>query len=203
MDSGPSRSRPGAMDAILSGLEAGMLGVLWMLAWLGVSAVWGRLTFWTSENLMATAFYGEGALRRGFSSHTISGMALYLLIYSTLGALFALALRDRLTYARTVIAGVLVGLAWHYVSYHLIGRAVMPLAALLHPERQTVVGHVLWGAVAGRFRLYLGREDHAQPATVETPAEIADPETPPPAAELPAAEAGAAAEPGSSDRDLP
>ena len=74
-----------------------MLGVLWMLAWLGVSAAWQRLSFWAPENLMATAFYGGDGLSRDFSGHTISGMALYLLLYSTLGALFALAARNATT----------------------------------------------------------------------------------------------------------
>src|SRR5437764_14484293 len=88
--------RPDALSSTLAGLQAGMLGVCWMLAWLGLSAVWQRRSFWTAENLMATAFYGERALRSGFASRTLSGLALYLLLYSLLGALFAALLRNRL-----------------------------------------------------------------------------------------------------------
>src|SRR5437867_476971 len=50
--------RPDALSATLAGLQAGMLGVCWMLAWLGLSAKWQNRSFWTAENLMATAFYG-------------------------------------------------------------------------------------------------------------------------------------------------
>jgi hypothetical protein len=158
MDTAPERGRPGALAALLCGLQAGMLGVLWMLAWLGVSALWQRLSFWTPENLMAAAFYGAGALRGGFSSRAVSGMALYLVLYSALGALFALAARERWTRTRTVLAGMLFGLGWYYLSYRLIWKGVMPLAAMLHPERATIAGHLLYGAVLGRF------PEHQRPA---------------------------------------
>src|ERR1039457_5804178 len=66
----------------LAGLQAGMIGICWMLAWLGVSAMGQRRRFWTAENLMATVFHGDTAIRRGFASSTLSGLALYLLAYS-------------------------------------------------------------------------------------------------------------------------
>jgi hypothetical protein len=165
MDTASERAGAGPLSALLAGLQAGMQGVLWMLAWLGVYAAWQRLSFWTPENLMATAFYGSGALRRDFSGRTISGMALYLLLYSTLGALFALALRARRTRPRTILLGVLFGLCWYFLSYRLIWKRVMPLAALLYPERPTMIGHLIYGAILGRFPAYQRRAEEAQPSS--------------------------------------
>ena len=77
------------LAVFLAGLQAGMIAICWMLAWLGLSAMGQRRSFWTAENLMATVFHGDAAIRRGFGSTTLSGLALYLLIYSLLGAVFA------------------------------------------------------------------------------------------------------------------
>ncbi len=82
---------PGKITAFLAGLQGGMVGILCMLAWLGVSASWLRRSFWTSENLVAGAFYGDAAVQRGFVAGSVSGAALYILVYTALGGLFAAA----------------------------------------------------------------------------------------------------------------
>jgi len=157
--------RPDTLTATLAGLQAGMLGVFWMLGWLGVSATWQNRSFWTAENLMATAFYGGSAIRPGFTRETFSGLALYLLIYSLLGALLAAVVRGRVSRTRAVLFSVLFALAWYYVSFRLIWRTVLPLVFLLHTSQATVFGHLVYGVVLGRFPLYL----HPKPAvqTVE------------------------------------
>ena len=149
-------SRPtSALDTFLAGLQAGMIAVCWMLAWLGVSAMWQRRSFWTSENLMASVFYGDAAIRRGFSFSTVSGMALHFIVYSLLGALFAAAVRSRLTGLGTLLAGILFALAWYYLWFHAIGKNMLPLIALLHAERPTVFGHVIYGGLLARFHAFL------------------------------------------------
>ena len=89
MDAATESSRPRALSAFLAGLQGGMIGVLCMLAWLGVSATWQQRSFWTAENLMASVFYGARAIRSGFAGETLSGLAMYVVLYSLLGALFA------------------------------------------------------------------------------------------------------------------
>src|SRR5678816_1325801 len=105
MEAATERERVSAISAFLGGLQAGMLGVCWMLAWLGVSAVWQRRSFWSAENLMASAFYGGSAIRNGFGFATLSGLALHLFLYSLLGAIFALAIRDRVSQTRILLFG--------------------------------------------------------------------------------------------------
>ena len=157
MDAAIEGRRPSALSAFLAGLQAGMLGVCWMLAWMGASAVWQRRSFWTAENLMASVFYGNAAIRRGFAGTTVSGLALYLLLYSLLGAGFAMVVRGRLPRLRAALLSVVFALGWYYLSFHAIWRSVAPLITLLHVERPTVLGHVIYGALLGRFPVYLPR----------------------------------------------
>ena len=146
-----------SLSAFLAGLQAGMVGVWWMLAWMGASAVWQRRSFWTPENLMASVFYGNAAIRRGFAASTVSGLALYVLLYSLLGAGFAMAVAGRLPRPRLALASVAFALCWYYAAFHLAAKTVWPLVVLLDTERTTFLGHALYGALLARFPVYLPR----------------------------------------------
>jgi hypothetical protein len=132
--------------------------------------VWQLRSFWTAENLMASAFYGGSAIRSDFGSVTLSGLALHLFLYSLLGAIFAVAIRDRVSPARILLLGVLFGLSWYFISYRILWKTAMPLVALLHPERPTLLGHLIYGTFLGRFPAYL-----PSPIAVE---QTADPGSP-------------------------
>ncbi|MBZ5582565.1 MAG: hypothetical protein LAQ30_10250 [Acidobacteriia bacterium] len=153
-----------ALFVSLAGLEAGMIGALLLLGWLGVAAKWHRRSFWAPENLMASVFYGADAIRGGFSSRTVSGLALYLLLYSVLGALFAFAVQARLPRFRTALLGVLFALSWYYLSFQVLWRTVAPLITRLHIEAPTIWGHVIYGAMLGRFPVYfaLGEKEQSE-----------------------------------------
>jgi hypothetical protein len=150
------------LAVFLAGLQAGMIGICWMLAWLGLSAMGQRRTFWTAENLMASVFHGGTAIRRGFGLSTLSGIALYLLVYSLLGAGFAVTARNRLTSLGTVLLGVLFSLGWYCLWFRALGQTMMPLVWLLHAERSTAFGHVIFGVLVARFPNYLPKLE--QPA---------------------------------------
>jgi hypothetical protein len=177
-----SQPKSGGLAIALAGLEGGMVGVLWMLAWMGISSAWEQRSFWGPENLFATAFYGGSAYGMGFARSTFSGLALYLLLYSLLGALFAVVVRVRLSRLRILMFAVLFGAAWYFVSFRLIWKTVMPLAYLLHSEHPTFLGHLIYGTFLGRFPLYL------EPSRPPVPANTAAPglETPPAAEADPA-----------------
>ncbi|HEY2014327.1 MAG TPA: DUF6789 family protein [Bryobacteraceae bacterium] len=163
------------ISALLAGLQAGMLGVCWMLAWLGVSAEWQLRSFWTAENLMASAFYGERAIRSGFAVRTVSGLALYLLLYSLLGGLFAAVLGDRIPRLRLMLLGILFALCWYFISFRLLWKSMMPLVALLHSAQPTAVGHLIYGTLLGRYSVYLPQR--AKPEAEGPAPEAAAPET--------------------------
>jgi hypothetical protein len=132
-----------------------MLGVCWMLLWLGVSDVWQRRSFWTAENLMASAFYGDSAIRSGFAARTLSGLALYLILYSLLGALLAAVIGGRMPRTRVLLLSLVFALSWYYFSFRLLWKSVLPLVALLHSSQTTALGHLIYGTVLGRYPAYL------------------------------------------------
>ena len=166
------------LEIFLAGLQAGMIGICWMLAWLGLSAMGQRRSFWTAENLMASVFHGDAAIRRGFGTTTLSGIALYLLIYSLLGAVFALCIRGHFTGLGTLLLGVLFAVGWYALWFRLLGQTLMPLVWLLHAENATAFGHVLFGALIARFPAYLPKQEPpaAETAAVETGGETAPPD---------------------------
>src|SRR5438270_12734503 len=155
MDAATDPPRASAAAALLAGLQSGILGVFWMLAWLGVTASWQQRSFWTAENLMASAFYGPRAIHSGFAMQTLSGLALYFLIYGLLGAGVAVLLGDRLPRTRILLIAMVVALAWYYLTFRVIWRSILPLVALLHVERTTAFGHVIYGFVLGLYPRYL------------------------------------------------
>lgn len=155
-----------AAPVFLAGLEAGLIAALVFLAWMSVTAILEHRSFWTPENLMASVFYGGAAIRGGLASTTFAGLALCLLLYSLLGALFAAAFRNRLSRLRLTLAGILFGLCWYFLSFRLIWSSVAPLIPLLHIVPTTMWGHAIYGALLARYPVYAGMD--LEPARGET-----------------------------------
>ncbi len=113
-----------------------MLGAFWMLAWLGVSAAWQRRSFWTAENLLASAFYGaDGDPRRFRLEHRVRPGALSAALQPAGRG----CSRRRCAAAGSRVAdaagAMAFALAWYYLSFQLLWRTVSPLLALLHAAR--------------------------------------------------------------------
>src|SRR5271165_1753318 len=89
----PNKNRE--THGLLAGLQAGVIAALILLGWLALASAWYRRSIWTAANIMATTFYGEAALGREFTFRTVAGIALYLVLYGTIGALFGLTLASR------------------------------------------------------------------------------------------------------------
>jgi hypothetical protein len=167
----PSKTRSAdALSACLAGLQAGMLGALFMLAWLGIDSSWGRRGFWNDENLFSSFFFGDDAIRSGFGVKTLPGLALFLIVYSALGCIFALALRNRFRPLRRLLAALIFALGWFYLSFHVLWKSAMPLVYLLYADRPMIIGHLIYGACLARFARYLPDEKPGPSAGPENPA---------------------------------
>ena len=175
----PEAQTARTLDAFLAGLQAGMAGALWMLAWLGLASAWERRGFWASENLMAGIFHPNRDIAVDFGWSSISGLAVYLLLYSLLGACFAMpAARAGMKRTRVTLLALGFAVAWYYFAFHLLWRTVSPPIAFLQPERPTVVGHLIYGLLLGRFFAHLPPREtqvSVMPAAVrESRAAVAD-----------------------------
>jgi hypothetical protein len=161
MDDGENQSGGPEVYGLLAGLEAGIIAALVLLGWLALASAWYRHSIWTSANILATTFYGEAALGGVFTSRTVAGLALHLMLYGIVGALFGLALASRESGLRLTLIGVLAGLGWYYLSFALLWRIINPLISLYTHRGPMIAGHVLYGALLGRFPTYLQPPRHA------------------------------------------
>jgi hypothetical protein len=167
MESGDGRRWPVGQYA-LAGLETGTLACLGMLAWLGVSSMWYRRSFWATPNLLASTFYGESALRNRFTAHTLSGLALFLLIYGSIGIIFGLALQHRRG-ALLLGTGILEGVVSYYLVFGWLLKHWDPLIALYAQDRPIFASHVLYGAMLGYYARHLRRVWPASERAAPTP----------------------------------
>ena len=95
------------------------------------------------------------------------------MLYSLLGAVFALLVRQRLTGLGTVLVSILFSMGWYWLWFRVVALRAMPLVWLLHTEKSTQFGHVMFGALLARFGDYLpGVQKDV--AVVEVEAEGAD-----------------------------
>jgi cytochrome c biogenesis protein CcdA len=83
------------------------------------------------------------------------GLALYLIIYGLLGAIFGLAMRDHGSSLRILLIAVVIGLGWYYLWFGFLWKAVNPLIPLYTHDRPMLAGHVLYGFLLARFPAYL------------------------------------------------
>jgi hypothetical protein len=103
---------------------------------------------------LSSTFFGDTAFRNSFSKMTFSGLALHLTLYSLVGVMFALAVRDRAGRLRATLFGIIAALAWYYLMFGFIWKAVNPTLALYSPDRSMLIGHLLYGGILGKFPLY-------------------------------------------------
>ena len=165
MDAATENAPASPAARFLAGLQAGMMAVIVMLGWLGVSALWQRHTFWSAPNQMATLFRGGSTIPPGFGPYTASGIAVYVVLYCLLGGVFALAAPRRLTVFGLMLTGVLVAVSWYMLWFRVLGRTLMPLVWLLHSERPMEFAHVVFGVMLARFPGYLRPPEQTEPKT--------------------------------------
>ena len=183
----PPIRRPahGTAEAALAGLQAGLVAVSVLLLWTGISSVLEFRSVWSAEILMASVFYGPAAIRGEVPSAALAGLALYLLLYSLAGALFAILIHGRLPRFRLTLVAIFFGLAWYYAVFRFAAYHWAPLVNRLHPAGPTLWGHVIYGGLLARCRLYLSGPRETAPeaaGAAETPAgeSTADPGQSPP-----------------------
>ncbi len=186
---GISQPRTETLARTASGIEAGVVGGLAMLAILISESLWNGRVWWEIPNLFGSTFYGPRAFRSGASMATLSGVALHFVITGTIGGLFGLAFGGIQKRGRLLLLGLLASVGWYNLANAAFWPVINPWVLLGSPRPATVVSHVLLGACLG----YMGQRQRlasclpldsfvhpvsAHPALV---AATAEPGVPPPA----------------------
>ncbi len=141
----PRRATPGLIVCLLAGLQAGIIGVFQMLACFIVSAFWTGDGIWTVPNLFSTVFYGEYGNADAFLHSTWAGIALMVVIYGLLGAIWGWWWKDERKPLLSLF-GALTGLVTYFLFFDLIWPYADSLISISAPVRQLQVAHILWGA---------------------------------------------------------
>ena len=164
----------------LAGIQAGVGGTLVLLGYLALDSAWHRRSIWLVPNLLASTFYGESAYQPRFSARTGSGLALLLVLYGVLGALFGLVVRDQGSRLRMTLLGLIFSTGWFFLSFDVLWKYVNPMVRMYSPDRAMLVGHLLYGGLLGRRFPFYVRSMSAGEGPAEPPA---PPEPAPPGIE--------------------
>jgi hypothetical protein len=146
----------GLLIHALAGLQAGVVGVIWMLVCFVVAAFWNDGGIWSIPNLFSTFFYGENAWEGGFLRTTWAGLALIVVLYGFLGVVWGCLWSARRKLLLSVY-GSLTGLAVYYFFFSYVWVHADPLIPLYAPVRELQVAHILWGAALARSPRYAAR----------------------------------------------
>jgi hypothetical protein len=155
MASGYQHVRKSKMNLMMAGVEAGVLGGLFVIVWLGILSLLQGRSLWSVPNLLASTFYGEMALRRGFRWSSLSGVALQLTVSSIAGMLFGLAVSGIASRSRVMILGVATGLAWYFLSVGVFWKYVNPMVPLYARGGGMLLAHLGMGFFLGSFPRYV------------------------------------------------
>jgi hypothetical protein len=148
--------KSGLLTHAVAGLQAGVVGVIWMFGCFVVGAVWNGRNIWSVPNLFSTVFYGDFAWQDEFLRTTWAGCALIVVIYGLLGAAWGCLWKENRR-ALMSFYGALTGLAIYFFFFNFAWVHADPLLPLYGPLRQLQVAHILWGAALARSPGYSRR----------------------------------------------
>jgi hypothetical protein len=133
----------------LAGLQAGVLGVVLMLACLMLGSVLNGRSIWVVPNLFTTLIFGSSVYRNEYLNTSWAGVAILIAIYGILGTIWGMIWREQRRPGLTAI-GAITGLVVYYLFFHFIWFHVAPVITLYAPDRQFELGHLLWGMALGK-----------------------------------------------------
>jgi hypothetical protein len=146
---------------ILAGLHAGVLGGVFMLAWLILSSPLRRQPWWAFPNLMASGMFGEAVFRLGVGLATLSGIALLVAIAGALGSAFAVIVPESVSQFRFTLLAVAAGLGWYYATASLAVNFWAPLVPLYTSKPLLYGAHLIYGCALALERRHF-RKIHAR-----------------------------------------
>ncbi|HWD99931.1 MAG TPA: hypothetical protein VG345_12870 [Bryobacteraceae bacterium] len=133
----------------LAGIGAGVAGALFVLLFLMLGSVWYHHSIWVPANLFSTAFYGPDAYLNRFAYTSWAGVAVVLVMYGVVGAVWGLVWGDSRP-RLLLVYGALCGAVTYFLLFGIFWKRVDPLIALYGPERQLEFANIVWGMIVVR-----------------------------------------------------
>jgi hypothetical protein len=139
----------------MAGVESGVLGGAFMLIWLGLLSLLQGGSVWSVANLLASTFYGESALRRGFRWTTLSGVALHVIMTAIAGLVFGLAVDGIASRSRVMFLGLAAGMTWYFLGLDVFWKHLNPIVPRYFQGSGMLLAHLGLGYFLGSFPKYL------------------------------------------------
>jgi hypothetical protein len=131
------------------GIQAGIIGGLWMLGLMMADAIWQRQVWWVYPNLIGSAFYHSLAFSSGPGKATVAGVALQLTIGGGTGGAFRVACGNVHSRHILILLGTVTGLGLFFAERAFWWPRMEPSILAYLPEPATVLSHVAFGACLG------------------------------------------------------
>jgi hypothetical protein len=121
-----------------------------------VGSLLNRRSVWVVPNLFATTFYGAGVYYNDYARTAWAGVALLIVLYGGLGALWGCAWREERK-PWLAVYGAIFGMVVYFVLFDLVWRQINGLVILYAPSAQLEFGHALWGMILAKSPKYSRR----------------------------------------------
>ncbi|MBZ2184833.1 MAG: hypothetical protein K7J46_08970 [Bryobacter sp.] len=143
------------IERTLAALQAATLSFLLTTFWFGISTSANSHSFWTLPNLMSGVFYGPASLRPDFGFHTLSGLALHVLLSCLFAVLYALAVPATLPPLSGLLIGILSASWWFYVLDAFFWRPLFPAMSVYSRRPSIFFSFVLMGICIGLYSVFV------------------------------------------------
>src|SRR5258708_819649 len=154
MPSGDQSGWISKINLAMAGVEAGVLGGLFMMLWLAILSLLQGRSVWSVPNLLASTFYGEAALRRGFRWTSLSGVALHLIMTAMAGLMFGLAVSGIASRSRVMLLGFASGMVWYFLWLGFFWKLMNPIVPVYGSGGGMLLAHLGLGYFLGSFPKY-------------------------------------------------
>jgi hypothetical protein len=139
----------------LAGLETGILAGLCLLLWQALGSLLVGEAAWRVSTDLAAAFFGHVVYRNSEWAAALAGIALQVFEGGLVGVLFGLLLRARWAWRRLVLLGLLASLAWYYLAYEIVLRALAPGRYPPAMRLPLLASHLAFGLVLSVYPRFL------------------------------------------------
>ena len=147
------------MRHVLAGIGSGVAGAIFVLLFLMLGSLWYRRSIWIPANLFSTAVYGSDAYTNHFASTSWAGLAIVVVMYGLVGAMWGLVWRDKRP-RHVLLSGAICGAITYFLLFGIFWKRVDPFFSLYAPDRQLELANVIWGIIVSRTPL-LATQMHA------------------------------------------